>query len=45
MRDNELTRNAEAHNASSGPLEDDSGRRGTLRTRDWGKSRDGGRTA
>ena len=39
MRDDELTGNAEAHNASSGPVKDDSSRRRTLRTRDCGQSR------
>ena len=34
MRDNELTGNAETHNASSGLVKDDSSRGGTLRTRD-----------
>ena len=40
MRDNELTRNTEAHNASSGLVKDDGSRRGTLRTRDCGQNRD-----
>ena len=40
MRDNELTRNTEAHNASSGPVKDDGSRGRALRTRDCGQSRD-----
>ena len=40
MRDNELTGNAETHNASSGPVKHDCSRGGTLRIRDCGQSRD-----
>ena len=39
MRDHELTGNAEAHNASSGPVKHDCSRGGALRTRDCGQSR------
>ena len=39
VRDDELTGNAEAHNASSGPVKHDCSRGGALRTRDCGQSR------
>ena len=38
MRDNELTGNAETHNASSGPVKDDSSRRRTLRHETVGRA-------